>query len=54
MVGRDLNAGDAWTFDDIVFCGSLVFGLFALAMVDTMWEWNFHRGNMGLMVFHES
>lgn len=44
----DLNADNAWTYQSIVFGGSLVFSFFDVLLFDAYWAWKLLRGTMKL------
>lgn len=50
----DLNPANAWTYHSFVFGGSLVFSLFDITIVDSIWVWALKTGRIRLERFQEA
>ncbi|KAF2103271.1 hypothetical protein NA57DRAFT_72246 [Rhizodiscina lignyota] len=49
---KDLNPDNAWTYQSVVFGGSLVFSFFDVLLVDAIWVWVLKSGRAKLEAFH--
>jgi len=50
----DLNPVNAWTYQSLIFGGSLVFSFFDVLFVDALWMWTLRKGRVKLDVFQQT